>query len=302
LILIGSRAAQYHFPNFRKPKDYDFIATSAEVDNFLSKFKYKDTSKHANKRRALIELNGIKQSFEFDLVEAYPSNKLIYDNDFNYGKYDNELKCSYAIASISTLFMLKKCCIIFPIHWEKNMKDFLFFQKHMLQLNSWQLEALELRTNEIKNKIKYKEMNFDISNSNFFKKSERFVRRKVPHDTLHYATCFYDKPLFLKVKKDLDKAAIDKSLVDKLSYDDKIKLIQEECIALSLERYILPAMDQNKLFDSQKAYYKITCKMIYHYLPLFLRHFAADNFFKILNLDIDYVNKFLQNKGNIYDQ
>lgn len=295
MLLIGSRAAQYHFPDFREPKDYDFIATKLEVEAFLSKFKYIDTSKHNKKRRALIEINGKRKSFEFDLVEVYPSNKLIYENDFNYGTYNPDLKISYAVASVSTLMMLKKCCAMFPIHWDKNMEDFLFFKKHINTLSPWQIKAFKLRAEEIKIRHQFKEMNFDVSNEKFFKKSEKFVKRVVPHDSIHYSTCFYKEPLFLSTKSDLSKAAMDENKVNQLTDSVKIQLIQEEAMALALERYIIPAMVENKPYNANLAYNHIVKKMICHYLPFFLRSFAVDNYLKILSLDIDYVSKFLMN-------
>ena len=65
-------------------------------------------------------------------------------------------------------------------------------------------------------------MNFDLGNSDFFKKSEKFVNRVVEHDSLHYATCFYDKPLFLFAKEDETKAALSKKKVREMSHIFKI--------------------------------------------------------------------------------
>jgi hypothetical protein len=103
-------------------------------------------------------------------------------------------------------------------------------------------------------------------------------------------------------KSNLNKAAMDENKVNNLSHAFKIKLIQEECMALALERYIIPAISNNKSYDAKVAYRKIVSKMIYHYLPFFLRPFAADNFLEILNLDIDYVQLFLNNKGSYVRQ
>ena len=297
MLLIGSRAARFHFPEFRKPKDYDFIATSQEVDDFLSKFNYTDTSSHPKKRRANIHMHGYKLSFEFELAEHYPSSELIYKNDTSVSHRDDKLGLTYSVATPKTLYLLKKSHIVFNIHWDKNIYDYLFLKDKCKTyfLPDWWNEALRLRFDEIKTRIKKKEMNFDLDNSEFFKRSEKFVNRKVEHDSLHYATCFYDKPLFLSAKEDVTKAALSKEKVRQMSHLHKVQMIQEESMALALERYVLPCMLDKTPYNAAAAYQKTASKMVYHYLPMFLRYFAADNFLEILDLKVDYVQKFLDN-------
>lgn len=298
MLLIGSRAAKFWFSEFRKPRDYDFIATTAEVDEFLSKFSYQDTSSHAKKRRAKVDVHGYKLNFEFELVEHYPSSALIYKNDKTFLRYDKLLGIEYGVASPETLYLLKKSHIIFNIHWDKNIYDYLFLKGKVQSdfidfLPGWKRDALRLRFDEIKARVKSKQMNFDQDNSDFFKKSEKFVNRVVEHDSLHYATCFYDKPLFLSAKDDVTKAALSKEKVRQMSHLHKIQMIQEEIMALSLERHIIPCMMEKKLYNAKGAYQKIAARMVHNYLPYFLRYFAADNFLEILDLKVDYVQLFL---------
>lgn len=298
MLLIGSRAAKFWYPEFRTPKDYDFIATSQEVDNFLSKFSYRDTSSHSKKRRARVEVHGYKLSFEFELAEHYPSSNLIYKNDTTIRNTDNLLSITYGVASPPTLYLLKKSHIIFNIHWDKNIQDYLFLRGKCQTdfvdfLPGWKRDALRLRFDEIKARIKSKEMNFDQDNSEFFKKSEKFVNRVVEHDSLHYATCFNDKPLFLSAKDDLTKAALSKEKIRKMFHLQKIQMIQEEIMVLALERYIIPCMLAKQTYNARSAYRKIAAKMVHNYLPYFLRYFAADNFMEILDLKVDYVQLFL---------
>lgn len=301
MLLIGSRAAKFHFPNFRRPKDYDFIATSKEVDRFLKRFPHKDTSKHINKRRALVEINNSIISFEFDLIEAYPSSNILFKCDKNYEYHDPIFGFSYRIASPETLFLLKKSHIPFNIHWHKNIYDYLFLKSKINQntLPSWWQGAYDMRAQEVKDRVCNKQMNFDVDNSEFFKKSEKFVNRIVPHDSLHYATCFYDRPLFLLAKENATKAALSEYKLSLMSDSQKIEMIQEECMALALERIIIPSLIKGEQYNTKIAYQTIAAKMVYHYLPFFLRHFAADHFMSISRLDIDYVQKCLNNHPNL---
>lgn len=302
MLLVGSRCAKLLYPEFRQPKDYDFIATTQEVDQFLSQYSYQDTSTHHKKKRAKINLNGRPVSFEFELIEHYPSSKLIYEKNKVSLHKDKVLNTKYHIATPQTLFLLKKSHIIFPIHWQKNIHDYHFLKNKCasLYIPSWWDNALKLRYKEVETRIQKKHMNFDVDNSEFFRKSAKSVKRVVEHDSLHYATCFFDQPLFLSAKEDLSKAALSKDKVKQMSLDHKIKLIQEEAIVLSLERHIIKNMITNKSTayngnEVQFVYYQTVGKMVCHYLPIWMRYFAADHFQEIMHLDFDFVKKCLDN-------
>ena len=301
MLLIGSRAAKFHYPSFRKPKDYDFIATRQEVEAFLSRHKYVNNSSHDKKIRAKVFIDSRLIQFEFDIVDAYPSNLFLYTEDLNYGTYNDQLRMSYGVASPKSLFAIKKSHIIFPVHWHKNIIDYLYLKERvypkstntLVDMDETTKFLFEMRREESIHKFKHKDRNFDVDNSDFFKKSEQFIKRKVEHDSIHRATCFYEEPLFLSCKKDTSKAEIDPELVDRLSFEDKIKLIQEEAMALALERFVIPALVKKEAYDAQGSYAKTAAKMVYNYLPDFLKDFAADNFDKVLLLPKYYVTEFI---------
>src|SRR5713101_1397485 len=204
MLLVGSRAARYHYPDFRKPRDYDFIATYAATETFLSNFPHVDTSnpKHSAKRRARVELHGQQVNFYFDIVERCPSSELIHQQEQDHWIFDKLLGIQCYVASPATLYLLKRSHITFNIHWDKSIHDFLWLKRRIdpTTFPSWWNEAFFLRYHEVKARIAKKQLDFNISNSEFFRKSERFVNRIVEHDSLHYATCFGDKPLFLSAK------------------------------------------------------------------------------------------------------
>lgn len=297
MLLIGSRAVKHHFPFYRRPRDYDFIASRHEVDHFLSTRKWKDASSHDKKVRARINFDDRAVMFEFELMEKSQSAQQLFAAPGHTHRKDSELGIVYQVASPETLFLLKKSHICFNIHWKKTVADYLFLKERLDQSKldgPWQ-GLFQLRFDETKARVKFKDRNFDVDNSEFFKSSEKMVRRMIPHDNLHFATCFYDRPLFMEVKDDLTKAAMNPKKVDALSHLKKIQLVQEECMALSLERYILPCVRDMRPFNARQAYVDTAGRMIYNYLPMFLKFFAADNFLEILDLPFDYVEKFLDN-------
>lgn len=304
MLLIGSRATRFHYPGARKPQDFDFIATSSEVSKFLSNYDWTDTSSHDKKRRARAHVKGQTVHFEFELVDRYPSSKLIYKYDRSFSKQDDLLELTYHVASPQTLYLLKKSHIVFNIHWQKNIYDYLYLKNKIANLiwPYWASAAFDLRFKEVSDRINKNPMKFDMSNSDFFKKSEAFVHRFVGHDSIHYATCFYDKPLFISAKDDITKAELSEARVARMSRELKIQMIQEESMALALERYIIPAMIKKQSYSAKDAYQKTAAKMVYNYLPMFMRHFAADNFLEILDLNVDYVDKFVNNHPTFTQQ
>lgn len=297
MLLIGSRAVKHHCSDFRVPRDYDFIATAEEIDSFLSGRKHEILPSHPKKVRARVHVGLRQKMFEMELVDQIPSSKAIVDNNGLHKFTDPDLNYEYEIASLENLFLLKKSHICFNIHWNKNIADYLYLKSKVdeskLDLYWW--HAYNLRFNEIKERVRYKERSFDVTNSDFFKASEKFVHRMLPHDNIHYATCFFEHPLFLRVKDDVTRAEMSEAKVNALSDDLKIKLIQEETMALSIERFILPAVKDKKEYNARKAYVDTAAKMVYNYLPMYLRLFAADNFLHILDLNVNYVEKFFKN-------
>lgn len=296
--MIGSRAAKHHFPFFRRPNDYDFIALKPEVDDFLSNFEWVDEGSTHKKIKARIKLD-TPTLFEFELAHEHGSSAdlLYYNKAESVYHKDDKLGLIYKVASPETLFLLKRSHICFNIHWNKSISDFLFLKRRVDECkmdNDWQ-SLFHLRFEEVKDRIKYKERNFNVSNSDFFKASEKMVNRIIYHDNIHYATCFFNHPLFVDVKDDLSKAEISQIKINALSHELKIKLIQEECMALAIERYILPCVNNKKQFNARKAYVDTAGRMVYNYLPMFMRLFAADNFTEILDLKVNYVKKFFEN-------
>ena len=60
------------------------------------------------------------------------------------------------------------------------------------------------------------------------------------HDRIHLLTCYYDKPLYMRLQPDPSLVHCSKPLWDGLSYWDKVRCVAEEVMTLSIERDLLP--------------------------------------------------------------
>lgn len=128
MLLIGSQAAKYHFPDFREPKDIDLIAFRDEVSSVfapeetLDKYKFK--------------VNDI--NVEVEVAEPGKASYLLYcSQKLNIGM-DQTIPGigKVKVASPNALFLLKKSHLPFNIHWNKNFFDYLFLKKKNCQVTT----------------------------------------------------------------------------------------------------------------------------------------------------------------------
>jgi hypothetical protein len=138
------------------------------------------------------------------------------------------------IADPNELYTIKVSHSFWNIHWRKTMDDIRFMQEkgcvlledfYSLLYNEWIIKHGEKRAY------------LDIDNESFFTSN---IDRKYNHDDIHNWVKYYDEPMFMKVKSDLNKALISKSLFDQLDHGDKLKLCREEIYVMALERIIIP--------------------------------------------------------------
>jgi len=250
MLLIGSRAARLQIASFRRPKDWDLVCTLAEAESFL-KF-----NKEKIRGQSLRELDGKPHKFKvkmketsFELEIAEPLGEkssdimLFMDSILHWRKVKTKYG-NFSVAPLLLLMAIKESHIQFPIHWFKNIEDY-----HTLK--HWTTKHFDigkiiaydkfvgLRRDEIRGRERVRNPNLNMTNSEFFQKSSK-VGRIFAHDDLHLSTCFYGRPLYERCKLDLNKAALNKELFEKLCLEDKVRMVQEECFAIALERKIIP--------------------------------------------------------------
>ena len=175
MILIGSRAAKIHFPDFyRNCNDWDYVTDI----------------KHPSE----ITEEGRKEYYS---IPAF-----------------NNLLGQISYLSAEQLYTLKVSHCFWDIYWEKTMNDILFYQSKGVKLDENLFNELYAHWEIVHAK---KKVNLNQGNEIFFNK---FVHRVYNHDQLHEAVSYYeDSPMFSKLKKDLNKAWINKSMFENLSID-----------------------------------------------------------------------------------
>lgn len=174
--------------------------------------------------------------------------------------------------------------------WEKTMYDILFLKNKGCSINvklykklvkDWR-KTLGHESSPLKGK----------TNDTFF---EDAVIRKYIHDDIHKAVAFYSEPLYERIKPDPDKVSCSEKLFNKLSFDDKLKLAQEEIFVTAIERFLIPT-DMSKGVAYQKSLKKFITTMSSNWMSLFL----IDNYKHLTynNVKVDYYAKFKENERN----
>lgn len=275
-VLIGSRALKYLIPRYRKCNDYDIIISKNEFDQWISQQAY-DSCARGSKQ--VIKVENTEIECEFDELQ---SNKIILNRQYERTINIHGLQCW--IADIQLLLAIKHSHRYYPINWYKNIKDYSFLKK-MISMTPELLQLSEIRQNE-KN-VPKAIRTLSISNESFFEGSQKFVRRLYQHDDLHYATCYYNQPLWSKCKNDHNKAAVSYRLFEQLSNDDKIKMIQEEAFVIALERKIIPFEE-----DPNAAFRWAIMRISTDLTGGWFREFAVENHVDVMKHNHDYVSKF----------
>ncbi len=289
MIVIGSRAAKYHIPDFREPKDWDLLGTWNEIKCFLSVNKGRLTGIKIKDdlHKLHCRLDGIQVEVEMAEHGTSAADLSIYADKvgrLSVGNY------GVRVPSLAVLTAIKRSHLEYPIRWQKSIVDYHQLKSRAGELSIEETKAIALRSQEIAARAagKLPKVDLNVSNDKFFKKSQAAVGRLYEHDDLHRATCFYDKPLFETLKDDKSKAFIPKKNFDKLPLLDKVRLVQEECFAIGLERMIIPG----KTNDPKEAFDHAIQRICTTLCKGWFRDFAIENYPAIINYDRDFVTLF----------
>ncbi len=296
MLIIGSRAAKHYISDFRQPKDHDVMCFPGEFQLFrdlnpeLEKYLI---FKHSKKWI----LRMPKLQIEFEIAIPGSSGELllqkISSKQFNFN-LDKCLNKSFPVKYTGTiwyanpeiLFLIKQSHVGYQIHWDKNIEDYHVLSKAATNKEFFSLvldDFMKQRDREMTERFSSrKKINLEKKNSEFFNATQKSVQRKYPHDLLHKSTCYYDRPLYERLKTDLSKATVEESLWNTLSHNDRVKAVKEEAFVIALERKIIPAQEKNEKWDRMVAYRWALMRISTNLTNGFFQKFAIENHHEIM--------------------
>jgi hypothetical protein len=207
------------------------------------------------------------------------------------------LENSPRVATPDILYTLKLSHMFWKINWPKHSRDIVFFQENGCKCIDELFQICYKDWIEIHGKKRAK---LTQSNEEFFNPA---VDRKYVHDSLHVAVAYYDRPLFEKIKPDLNSAFCSYGLFSSLSFEDRLKCCREEIYVTALERFIVPAKNH---IDTKSliAYRKAICQLVTSMSKGWFPRFIMDNLYLLWSPDKDFVKDFEigLKKGVVHEQ
>lgn len=289
MLIVGSKALKHHYPDYpRIVNDIDLIGYAKEAEiviKLLDPIEIKRTE-HT------ILLRNIKNK-----TALYDTNNveiLLCDNSISLQKY-LEYDKGKIYASIEVLLSLKKSHIHFPIKFKKHIHDYCFLLENLDGQDTLS-EITKINYLETEQRVgKLKTPSLNKSVANFFDQSKEYVSSYFIHDDIHQVMSHYDKPLYLKMQKDITKAQCDKELWRLFPYEHKCQCVLEEAYVIALERKILPMIfGGGQGFTSDDAFDWALVRICTNLTSGWFRDFATNNYFTIKKLyNNQYVEKFL---------
>lgn len=171
----------------------------------------------------------------------------------------------------NNMLTLKVSHLFWDNNWEKHIWDVQF----LLQKGAVFNYSLYRRFREYWEQVlpKVRRSNLEMTKEDFFTNS---VNEDIDeHDNLHYLLS--SEPMFTKILKDGCEVELDFDKWDKLSFEDKIKVVVEEAVVMAYERY-------NKKTPWYTAYTKQLKDNIIKHYPEPIALFAIFNHKRLLNL------------------
>lgn len=306
-VLIGSRAADFRGIRLRQnifKSDFDLVTTPKKFECFRDWFEtygnLKESSKHPGK--FTWQYHQAKTRYEIDATDN-PSNQTLLDfippvSHYSLG-LDAVLKRSIivSVAPLDVLYLIKRSHANYPIHFDKTISDLIKLSRHRFNhdTKSWEHLFYTQRREEAKLRYGHTQHRINLNKPNmvFFKPAEGL--RKYDHDWIHENTCKYDRPLFEKCKRDLTLAKIERDLFEKLTFDDKLNMIQEEAVVIGIERFYLNGI----VSDPIQVYRRGLAKFLRDLCKGWFQDFALDNIQHLTHPKWDYLSKFEQARKTV---
>lgn len=279
MILIGSRALSYWRPDWTRNEksDWDVVATPDEASELLKK-----------------ECDPSSMSWKWGHVELHNSRFF----------YNDEIEKRYASGESITLGYIlgAKVCSLRGLAAIKrsHLHRKLNFPKHIIQYQLMDHNFDENDLEFIRKRTAFTKQVFGDNVGSKNKKNDEFFKdavvRVFKHDDIHAIVADPTGPMYLKVKSDASVAAYDPDLWEKLSHDDKILAIQEECYVIAIERFLVPAKITGKKYPFRAAFLNALEKACTTLDDGAFREYAIDHWKALAAFDAAIFDRFFDSQ------
>jgi len=203
------------------------------------------------------------------------------------------------VPPITVLFAIKRSHIFFPIKWHQHIEDLHQLLASYPDDVCWDATKLSDPIAAFVASVRFAELceqwgvpgghiNLNKTNDEFFGGNDMVRERRYDHDALHELVAYGDRPLYERLKRDPTRALVDRDLFEAAPESDKLCLVREECMAIALERFLLPCKGVGE-HDEDAAYALAVERVCTTLSKGWFRDYAASHYPLIRDLDVDLV-------------
>lgn len=301
MIVIGSKAMLSVFEETESARfnksDIDVVMSLSQYADFIAKNKKDITSLYPQSKHKyglVLEKDGKRAKYEIEL-ETQPSSSWLLNNieDIADGMvYEDDFGNKFKVPLVEILYLTKKSHIYTPIHFDKNVLDYLKLYDVVDHSKLSQYEKYyNMRKDEVKERFDKRSPSLRMTNDEFFNRSKIVVGYIFEHDDIHQAIKHYEKPVYEMMKTDFEQAWCEKDMFNALPHEYKIKCVQEEAYVIALERYIV--LGKGNYQNPFVAYKDALARICTTLCSGFFREFALHNYKEIVEqYSSNYIAKF----------
>jgi hypothetical protein len=280
MLITGSGALKNWFPDFREPKDIDYIATRDEYNQFIEKNKERIVLTLPKRWGTVVHMLGSKP-IEFEIGENGNTAE-------EFLKLRNSWEGFIAYLSPCEIYTFKMShrYLKNSPHFKKCMDDIINLRKLGYgYIPEYMKDWMKRREKET---YSYKHPKLKQSKDSFF--SNDGVNYIYDHDTIHECVKTFDRPAFYLIKDNEADVFCSKEKFYSLSKELQLATVIEETYTLALERSQIPF---NFPPDRKKSFLTSLQKVCTSITSGWWREFAWEHYYDVLDLyNENYVDRF----------
>lgn len=215
----------------------------------------------------------------------------LFDEEL-YTKYDSGIVAETPVGPAKVidpigLMLIKRSHLFRPISFQKHIRSYhALYAEYGKYIDTDYRRLLKNRISLTKQKFGDRTPSLKKSKEDFF---DDYVKKVYDHDEIHLATCYYDRPIYERMKPDADLVWCSKDLWEQLPHKDKIRCVREEGYAIAIERFLLWKRGYPEKFAFSAAVEKICTTLT----GSWFRDFSIDNWPEIIQYDQPFLKMFL---------
>lgn len=272
MYLVGSAALEANKIK-DSHKDYDYLCSLQEFDNFSEKNKGKIVLVKKSKFGKTVHLVG-SVPLEFEIIDNNPSSIELVRNLEENKDYDSVGETKVVKPSIVLMMKMSHRFLRNSPHFKKTMNDIFLLRKLGFEMPSYSKQWLKIREKETYN---YSHPSLNNTKDEFF--ADNFY--VWDHDSIHEAIKLGEQPAYELIKQ--DKAEVNCSKQKFFEQPEEVRLatVYEESCVLALERHQIP----NDFKPSPKKSFMIALEKVCTSISSgWWRNYAWENYYKVMAL------------------